>query len=111
MDYKAELERLKSNPVETGYWSPEPGQYRVKALSEIEESEPFEDDSDQKPRKKLKISVLGKEQIWTFPFGKKESSIYGQLVNLGAHKGKVLGEEFTIVVVGKDQDRRYTIVL
>ena len=111
MDYKQELDRLKANPTENEFWSPEPGQYKVTALTEIEDSEPFEDDKDQKPRKKLRISVNGKENVWTFPFGKKESSIYGQLVQFGAHKGKIKDEQFTIIVVGKDQDRRYTVVI
>lgn len=110
MDYKAEYERLKNLPKESEFWSPEPGQYKVKALSEIEDSEPYQDDTDQKPRKKLVISVDDKEHIWTFPFG-KETSAYGQLVHLGSERGKIKDEQFTVIAVGKGQDRRYTIVI
>jgi len=111
VDYKAEFERLKNNPNESEFWSPEPAQYKVKALSEIEDSEPYKEDAEEKPRKKLSISVGGKIQTWTFPFGKKESSTYGQLVHLGSVRGKLKGEEFTVVVVGSSQDRRYTIII
>lgn len=111
MDYKAELENLKNSPSDSDYWSPEPGQYKVVALGEIEESEPYEDDKEQKPRRKLRISINNEEHTWTFPKGKKESSVYGQLIALGSERGKLKDESFTIIVVGKEQDRRYTIVM
>jgi hypothetical protein len=110
MDYKAEYDRLRNLPKDSEFWSPEPGQYKVKALSDIEMSDPYKDDEDEKPRRKITILVEGKEHTWTFPFG-KDTSAYGQLVHLGSARGKIKDEEFTVIAVGKGQDRRYTIVL
>lgn len=108
MDYQAELKRMEESSNDGLFWSPNQGQHKVKALSEIEESEPFKDDS--KPRKKLLLSVDGKEVTWTFPKGKKVTSVYGQLMGLGVKRGKILNEKFTILVLGEGQDIRYTIL-
>lgn len=113
MDYQSEFERMKNFvPLEgSEYWSPKPGKYKVKGLSEIEDSEPFEDDKEMKPRKKLKVLVDGKELTWTFALGKSLVSTYGQLVQLAQDStSTLLGREFTVVVVGEEQQKRFTIV-
>lgn len=110
MDYQAELEKMRNVSDDNGYWSPDAGQHKVKALSEIEVAEPFQDDNENRPRRKLRLEVNNQEFSWTFPLGKRESSVYGQLLSLGSKRGKILGEEFVIVVVGKGQDKRYTII-
>ena len=45
IDYKTEVERLdKFVPGENSqFWKPKAGQYRVKALTELEEAKPFVD--------------------------------------------------------------------
>ncbi len=113
IDYKTELNRLESYiPSESSdYWSPGPGQYHVKALSEIEEAKPFEDDVDQKERAKLSISIDGKEMTWGIAVGKTVASTYGQLINLAANNnGELLYKEFTVVVAGEDRNKRFTVV-
>jgi hypothetical protein len=113
MDYKNEFKRLQEYvpSMDSEFWSPEPGQYKITALTEIEESEPFEDDKELKPRDKLGIEVNGKKLTWTFALGKSLASTYGQLVQLASLKGGSLkGQVFTVVVVGEGQNKRFTIV-
>jgi len=114
IDYYKELERLKNYVPEENreYWSPEAGQYKVQALGEIEEANPFEDDEEQRPRAKLKIKVGEKEFTWGFAVGKTQVSTYGQIVNLAIVNGGTLKDKiFTVVVTGQDRNRRFTIVL
>ena len=115
MDYSEELKRLEEfKPGENSdFWSPAPGQFRVKALTELEDATPFEEEGKEpKPRKKLKISLDGKELDWTFTVGKTMASTYGQLVHLAAEKGNKLKDvEFTVVVVNDGKKNSYTIVL
>ena len=112
-DYNAELTRLEAYvPSEqSDFWKPKPGQYKVKALSEIEDSKPFKDKPDQ-PRRAIKILVDDKHQAWTFALGKSTASTYGQLIKLANAKGgRLSGTEFIVVVTGVGQNVRYTIVM
>jgi len=114
MDYQAELERLKKNEAENSgdFWKPKAGQYRVKALSEIEEAKPYiEEGKEPQPRKQVRLLLNNQEVIWTMPHGLTPASSYGQLINLAASKGKLQDEEFTIVVTGSDKSKRFTIVV
>jgi hypothetical protein len=114
MNYEEEYKRMESFvPSENSeFWSPEPGQYKIKALGEIQEATPFEDDDEQKPRRKVDVEVNGKKLTWTFALGKSLVSTYGQLVQLAKHRGsKLSGAEFTVVVVGEGKNKRFTIVL
>ena len=89
------------------YWKPEPGQHKLKALSEMEEAEPYKD----KAQKQLRISVDGEEKDWTFAVGVSPASTYGQLVALATKKGNTLKDvEFTVVVVNDGKKNSYTIV-
>ena len=112
MDYGQEYKRLSEYvpSMESEFWSPEAGQYRVKSLGEIEDSDPFEDDIEKKPRKKLFIDLQGKKLTWTFAQGKSLASTYGQLVQLAKNKGTLKDVDFMVVVVGEGQNKRFTIV-
>lgn len=115
INYQQEVKRLKEFVPSDGneYWSPDAGQYKVKPIGELESAKPFENDDEQKPRAKLRISVNGQELVWGMAVGKTEASTYGQLCNLAMLRGGKLKDtpEFTVVVVGKGQDRRFTIVM
>lgn len=115
MDYKTELNSLQQGG---SYWKPakKNAQFKIKALSELEPAEPFEqkrtDGSiDKKEQAQLKILVEGAEKIWTFSKG-STASTYGQLVNLGANKGNtLLNLEFTVVVRSDGSKNDYTIII
>lgn len=114
MDYQSELGRLQANEANsTGdYWKPEQGQHSVEALGELEVGKPYEEEGKEpQPRMQIKLSVKGKEVIWTMPHGQTPASTYGQLIKLGASRGKLKGEKFTIVVTGSGKTKRFTIVI
>ena len=113
MDYQNELKRIQEGG---NYWKPKPGQFKVKALSELEETEPFikkhEDAEDEvTPQFKIKILIGGEEKVWTFGLGKTPASTYGQLVELATKHGNVLTNvEFTVAVKNDGTKNDYTIV-
>ena len=114
MDYQEELKRLQES---SNYWKPKAGQFKVKALSELEEAEPFvrkkEGEEDEvHPQAKIKILVDGDEKIWTFGKGKTPASTYGQLVQLATnHANQLNGVEFSVVVKNDGTKNDYTIVM
>jgi len=114
INYNEEQQRLKNYKPEEGslFWKPTPGQHKVKALSELEEADPYiEPGKDPKPQARIKLLVDGEEKIWTMSIGKSLASAYGQLVNLASEmKGTLLNLEFTIVVVFDGKSNSYTIV-
>ena len=114
IDYKTEAEKLEAYKPEEGgeFWSPKPGQYKVKALSELEDAEPYEEEGKEpKPRMKLKLKIGNDEKTWTMTVGKTPKSTYGQLCNLARHKeNKLQDVEFTVVVISDGNKNSYTIV-
>lgn len=116
MDYQKEFKRLQEG---SSYWKPKSGQFRVKALSEIEETTPYEKkDQDGKiiesnPQRKITIEVDGEKRVWTFGEGQTIASTNGQLVELAIkkHNGTLLGKEFTVAIKNDGRKNDYTIVL
>ena len=114
MDYQNELKRLQEGG---NYWKPKAGQFKVKALTEIEPTEPFikKDVNGKEERHeqfKLKILVGGEEKTWTFGKGSTLASTQGQLVNLAAQKNNTLKDiEFSVIVKSDGTKNDYTIVL
>jgi len=114
MDYQKEFKRLQEGG---NFWKPKVGQFKVKALSELQESDPFKrKGKDGKadeltPQIKIKISVNGEEKTWTFGFGATLASTYGQLVKLASeHNNQLTGVEFTVAVKSDGTKNDYTIV-
>lgn len=116
MDYQNELKRLQEGG---SYWKPakKNAQFKVKAISELEPSEPYEQERsdgtvESKEQFQLKIQVDGADKIWTFSKGFTPASTYGQLVNLAINKGNTLkGVEFTVIVKSDGKKNDYTIVI
>lgn len=114
IDYQSELKKLQEGG---SYWKPKAGQFKVKALTELEEAEPYiRKDKDGKeesnPQYKIKIIVNGEEKIWTFGKGQTLASTHGQLVNLATQKNNTLKDvEFNVVVKFDGTKNDYTIVV
>lgn len=109
IDYKAEQKELEAfEPGDSSlFWRPEPGQHKVKSLTELEEAEDYKD----KPQRQLNIVVDGEKKIWTFAKGVSPASTYGQLVALATKKdNKLTDVEFTVVVVNDGKKNSYAIV-
>lgn len=118
IDYKTEVERLdKFVPGEKSqFWKPKAGQYRVKALSELEETAPFvpkgeHKPEDEKPQAKIDL-LIGEDRVtWTIGKAVSPASAYGQLCKLATSYGnKLNGVEFMIVVTNDKKKNTYTIV-
>jgi len=113
MEYQIELKRLQESG---NYWKPKAGQHKVKALTELEDTEPFVKKRDGQPdevheQAKVKILVNGEEKIWTFGKGATLASTYGQLVKFAFdHNNKLTDSEFTVVVKNDGVKNDYTIV-
>lgn len=113
MEYQNELKRLQESG---NYWKPKAGQYKVKALSELEQAEPYvkkrEGQEDEvHPQAKIKVLVDGEEKLWTFGIGATLASTYGQLVDLATkHNDKLTDVEFSVVVKNDGTKNDYTIV-
>lgn len=114
INYNEEVKRLDSfKPADNSeFWKPKPGQYKVKAITEMEDAEPYEEEGkDPKPRAKIDILVEDQKYTWTFTVGKSSASSYGQLCKLAvANGGKLQDAEFTIVVTSDGKKNNYTIV-
>ena len=119
VDYKKELDRVDSYKPEDSslYWKAEPGQYLVKAMSELEDTDPYEEEG--KPDKtRVKLNIILKEKgtwskpvDWTLAVGKTPASAYGQLCRLAVGKGGSLKDlEFQVIVVNDGTKNTYTIV-
>lgn len=114
MDYKTELIRLQEGG---NFWKPKPGKYSVKALTELEATEPFirkgkDGKADElTPQAKIKLLVNGEEKVWTFSIGLTLASTYGQLVQLASnHANQLKGVDFSVVVKSDGTKNDYTIV-
>jgi hypothetical protein len=113
MDYQKELKRLQEGG---NYWKPKVGQFKVKALSELEEADPFtrkgKDGAKDEvtPQAKIKILVGGEEKVWTFSLGVTLASTYGQLVKLATEHGNtLLGYDFNVAVKSDGNKNDYTV--
>lgn len=113
MDYQEELKRLQEGG---NYWKPKSGQFKVKALSEIEQTEPFirkrsDGTEEVNPQFKIKLLIDGEEKTWTFGKGNTMASTQGQLVQLASKHGNTLvGVEFTVAVKFDGTKNDYTII-
>lgn len=113
MDYKSEVVKLEAHKPGEDFWKPEAGQHKVKALSELEDADPYEEEGrDSKPQKKVRIKIGDKEINWKFGIGKTMASTYGQLCNLAAeNNNKLESLEFTVVVKFDGTKNDYTIII
>lgn len=113
MEYQKELKRLQEGG---NFWKPKVGQYKIKALTELEAAEPFvkkrEGQEDEvHEQAKLKILVNGEEKTWTFGKGATLASTYGQLVELATKNNNCLTNvEFSVVVKSDGTKNDYTII-
>ena len=112
MDYQEELKKLQEG---SNYWSPKPGQFKIKSLTELENAEPYikkldEGKTEEHAQEKIKILVNEEEKVWTFGKGKTPAATYGQLVELAVKTGTLKDIEFTVIVKSDGVKNDYTIV-
>lgn len=114
INYQEEVKKLDSFvPGSTSkFWKAKPGQYRVKALTELENSEPYkEPGKEPKPQMKIDIFIGDERVTWTFAKGISPASTYGQLCKLAIQLGgSLINKEFMVVVTSDNKKNTYTIV-
>lgn len=121
VNYQEEVKRLDAFvPGEKSqFWKPKAGQYRVKALTELEPTEDFvpkgskDPEKDKKPQVKISL-LVGEEKekvTWTMAIGVSPASAYGQLCKFAMSSGGAIKDkEFVIVVTNDGKKNTYTIV-
>jgi len=113
MEYQNELKKLQEG---SDYWKPKVGQFKVKSLTELEDTDPYikqkpDGTAESHEQKKIQIIVDGEEKTWTFGKGLTPASTYGQLVELATKKNNTLvNVEFTVIVKSDGTKNDYTIV-
>ncbi len=116
MEYQNELKRLQEG---SDYWKPKAGQFKVKALTELEEADPYikkvvvdgKEQEEKNEQFKIKILIADEEKTWTFGKGKTPVSTYGQLIELATkHANQLKDVEFSVVVKSDGVKNDYTIV-
>ncbi len=114
VNYAEEVIKHEAFTPEQGsdFWSPVAGQYKVKALTEMEDTEPYKKEGEpDKPRVKISIQIGGDIKNWTMAVGKTSASTYGQLCKVASENNNTLvGVEFTVVVVNDGSRNSYTVV-
>jgi len=113
INYNEEVKRLDAFvPGENSqFWKPKAGQYKVRALSELEETKPFEKEGEEpKPQVKVELLIGEDKFTWTMAKGVSPASAYGQLCKLGQEKGKLKDVDFMIVVTNDKKKNTYTVV-
>jgi hypothetical protein len=113
INYIDEVKRLDSfvPGANNKFWKPKNGQYRVRALTELEETSPFKKEGEaDKPQVKVDLLIGDEKVTWTMSKGVSPASAYGQLCKLAAEKGKLKDLDFMIIVTFDGKKNTYTIV-
>ena len=114
IDYTAEAAGLEAFVPgnKSDFWKPKAGQYHVRALTELDETDPFQKEGEEpKPRVKIEIMIDDKKYTWTMAKGVSPASTYGQLCRLAKNKGNHLKDvDFLVVVTSDSKKNTYTIV-
>lgn len=106
-NWKNEKEELE-NAEQMEYWKPEEGEHHIKFLSDgIERN--FEWEGQTILKVDFDVEVEGNKCIWSVTKGRTTSSLYGQIVTIGAHKNTLVGETITLFVKGVKMNRQYFI--
>ncbi len=108
INYGEELTKLEEK-TKMNVWKPGEGSHIVTFLSEPEDCAWTKDTGEKVEQWKFLIEVKGEQCVWFIPKSSQRTSIRGQLVKLGSLKGKLMGVQTTVIVVGKGKERRYTV--
>lgn len=118
INYSEEVKKIDSYvPADKDqkFWKPKPGQYHVRALTELEDADPYVDKKDptKAPKPQVKIDLLVDEEkiTWTVAKGVSPACSYGQLCALAVkNNGTLKNLDFMIVVNSDGKKNTYTIV-
>lgn len=108
MDYKKEYAKLEAyEPKE--YFKPLAGRYELTILSEPTLTS-YNEGKEITEQIELTVQHRDKVLTWTMAVGLSFKSLYGQLMALGNAKGKLIDEQFTLLVTGEDKNKTYVVL-
>lgn len=106
IDFQEEASNL------SGYFTPDTGKTEIEFLDNgTKDTVTYDDDGEKqkKPVVKFKVSVDGEKKTWTVNKAQSPSSLYGQLVKVGADRGGLVGETIHLIRQGTGTDTQYTV--
>lgn len=107
IDFEEEAQNL------SGYFTPDTGKTDIDFLDNgVKDTVTYEnDDGDEETRDvaKFTVSVDGEKKTWTVNVAQSPSSLYGQLMKVGADRGGLVGETITLIRQGTGTDTQYTV--
>ena len=106
IDFQTEADNL------SGYFTPDTGKTEIQFLDNgTKDTVTYEDDGEKETRDvaRFTISVDGEKKTWTVNVANSPSSLYGQLMKVGAARGGLVGETIHLIRQGTGTDTQYTI--
>ncbi len=112
LNYEKEVEKLKEKKE---WLKLVQGKHEIKIIEVGNDfSSTYGDKTTQKRRFTVQVvntekGLKNPEINWAVTITDNETSLYGQLINLGARRGKLEGETFVLLAKGEGTARNYTI--
>lgn len=103
-DWEKEADKLGTSE----WFTPKTGTQTIRFLDDGEQ-EQREYDDEVRDVQVFTVKVGGEEMKWSVTRGSTESSLWGQLVKIGADRGGLEGEEVTLIRNGTGNDTQYTV--
>jgi hypothetical protein len=103
-DWEKEAENLGTSE----WFTPNTGTQTIRFLDDGEKQQ-REYDDEVRDVQVFTVKVGGDEMKWSVTRGSTESSLWGQLVKVGADRGGLEGEEITLIRNGTGNDTQYTV--
>lgn len=105
-------ENFWSNEAEklgqSDWFNPDTGSTEITFLNEGKnETRTYE--GEKRPVRVFNVEVEGKELKWSVTRGRSESSLYGQLVKVGADSNGLTDVTITLIRQGTGTDTQYTV--
>lgn len=107
IDFEEEAQNL------SGYFTPDTGKTEIEFLDNgTKDTVTYENDTGENEERdvaKFTVSVDGEKKTWTVNVAQSPSSLYGQLMKVGADRGGLVGETITLIRQGTGTDTQYTV--
>lgn len=113
MEYEKEYENLKEN-VQQKWWKPNEGIHKITFLENVPKPEPKTFKMPDGTIKALeqsdvKIDVNKEVVLWSITKSLTKDSLWGQIIFLGTIWKDLTGKTITVLVTGKDKQKKYMI--
>lgn len=112
LDYKNELTTLKDLAQ---FWKPSAGKHTLVILSDPRDTQYVNDKGETNHQWQFDIELVATpdgqkgKRVWNIPKSSSPTSLRGQLVKVGAMRGKLIGETINLGVQGVGKEKRYTV--